>query len=205
MVLAVNWPPQEPADGQATCSSSSSSASDMLPTECLPTASNTSCTVTWLALEGAGQDRAAIDEDRRHVEPAPSPSSCRAATCRSRRGRPARHSNGRAWSARPNRRCTSRDTSEDFMPWWPMAMPSVTVMVQNSRGVPLAAATPSLHRLGLAHQRDVAGRGLVPAGGDADEGLVDLLGGEPHRIVIGAVRRALRAPPSHGGWAASSW
>ncbi len=37
---------------------------------------------------------------------------------------------------------TSRDTSEDFMPWWPMAMPSVTVMVQNSRGVPLAAATP---------------------------------------------------------------
>ena len=36
----------------------------------------------------------------------------------------------------------SRDTSEDFMPWWPIAMPSVTVMVQNSRGVPLAAATP---------------------------------------------------------------
>ena len=30
------------------------------------------------------------------------------------------------------------------MPWWPMAMPSVTVMVQNSRGVPLAAATPLL-------------------------------------------------------------
>ncbi len=37
---------------------------------------------------------------------------------------------------------TSRDGSEDFMPWWPMAMPSVTVMVQNSRGVPAAAATP---------------------------------------------------------------
>ena len=39
---------------------------------------------------------------------------------------------------------TSRDGSEDFMPWWPMAMPSVTVMVQNSRGVPPAAATPFL-------------------------------------------------------------
>ena len=39
---------------------------------------------------------------------------------------------------------TSRETSEDFMPWWPMAMPSVTVMVQNSRGVPPAAATPFL-------------------------------------------------------------
>ncbi len=37
---------------------------------------------------------------------------------------------------------TSREGSEDFMPSWPMAMPSVTVMVQNSRGVPLAAATP---------------------------------------------------------------
>ena len=37
---------------------------------------------------------------------------------------------------------TSRDASEDFIPWWPMAMPSVTVMVVNSRGVPCAAATP---------------------------------------------------------------
>ena len=39
---------------------------------------------------------------------------------------------------------TSRLTSEDFMPWWPMAMPSVTVIVQNSRGVPCAEATPFL-------------------------------------------------------------
>ncbi len=39
---------------------------------------------------------------------------------------------------------TSRDTSDDFMPWWPMAMPSVTVMVQNSRGVPPASFTPFL-------------------------------------------------------------
>ncbi len=30
------------------------------------------------------------------------------------------------------------------MPWWPMAMPSVTVMVVNSRGVPLASETPRL-------------------------------------------------------------
>ena len=46
MVLAVNCAPQAPADGQATCSSSSRSASDISPTECLPTASNMSCTVT---------------------------------------------------------------------------------------------------------------------------------------------------------------
>ena len=37
---------------------------------------------------------------------------------------------------------TSRDGSEDFMPAWPIAMPSVTVMVQNSRGVAPPAATP---------------------------------------------------------------
>ena len=46
MVLAVNCAPQAPADGQATCSISSRSSSDSEPTECLPTASNMSCTVT---------------------------------------------------------------------------------------------------------------------------------------------------------------
>ena len=41
----------------------------------------------------------------------------------------------------------SRLTSDDFMPAWPMAMPSVTVMVVNSRGVPPAAVTPVLATL----------------------------------------------------------
>jgi hypothetical protein len=36
----------------------------------------------------------------------------------------------------------SRLISDDFMPAWPMAMPSVTVMVVNSRGVPPPALTP---------------------------------------------------------------
>ncbi len=49
-----------------------------------------------------------------------------------------------------------------------------------------------LRRLRLAHQGDVAGRGFVPAGGDADEGLVDLLLGQAHGVEIGAVRRPLR-------------
>ena len=39
---------------------------------------------------------------------------------------------------------TSRETREDFIPSCPMAIPSVTVMVQNSRGVPFAAFTPAL-------------------------------------------------------------
>src|SRR3954453_21927326 len=38
----------------------------------------------------------------------------------------------------------SREGSEERMPSWPIAMPSVTVMVQNSRGVPPADTTPFL-------------------------------------------------------------
>jgi len=38
-----------------------------------------------------------------------------------------------------------------------MAMPSVTVMVQNSRGGAARRSNAFLHRLGLAHKRDVAG------------------------------------------------
>ena len=69
MVLAVNWPPQAPAPGQATHSSSCSSESGMAPAECLPTASNTSTTVTSLPWNLPGHDRAAIEEHRRHVQP----------------------------------------------------------------------------------------------------------------------------------------
>src|ERR1700677_4370777 len=46
--------------------------------------------------------------------------------------------------------------------------------------------------LGLAHQGDVAGRGLIPAAGYADEGLVDFLLRQPHGVIVRAVRRALR-------------
>ncbi len=38
----------------------------------------------------------------------------------------------------------SRLTSDERIPSWPMAMPSVTVMVQNSRGVAPAFLTPTL-------------------------------------------------------------
>ena len=61
-----------------------------------------------------------------------------------------------------------------------------------------------LDRLGLAHQRDVAGRGLVPAGRDADERLVDLLAASaPWRSSRSGAARA-RAPPSRAGWAVST-
>ncbi len=50
-----------------------------------------------------------------------------------------------------------------------------------------------LDRLGLSHQRYVARRRLIPAGRDPDEGLMDLLTRQPHRVIEGAVRRAVGA------------
>ena len=68
MVLAVNWPPQAPALGQATHSSSCSSSSDMLPAACWPTASNTSTTVTSRPLNFPGRIEPPYMKTRRHVE-----------------------------------------------------------------------------------------------------------------------------------------
>ena len=47
IVFAVNWPPQAPAPGQARLSISLSSCAEMRPALKAPTASNTSCTVSF--------------------------------------------------------------------------------------------------------------------------------------------------------------
>jgi hypothetical protein len=54
IVLAVYWPPQAPAPGEATDSSSDRSASDSLPAACAPTASKTSWIVTSLPRKRPG-------------------------------------------------------------------------------------------------------------------------------------------------------
>ena len=69
IVFAVNWPPQAPAPGEATRSSSASSSSDMSPAACAPTASKTSWIVTSSPLNLPGRDRAAVEHQARHVEP----------------------------------------------------------------------------------------------------------------------------------------
>ncbi len=55
MVLAVNWAPHEPEDGQATHSNSCRSSSLIVPALWAPTASKTSCTVTSLPLKRPGR------------------------------------------------------------------------------------------------------------------------------------------------------
>ncbi len=47
MVFAVYWPPQAPAPGQATCSTSYSSSSVIFPARYAPIASKTVTTVAW--------------------------------------------------------------------------------------------------------------------------------------------------------------
>jgi hypothetical protein len=50
---------------------------------------------------------------------------------------------------------------------------------------------PALGCLSLARQRDIARRGLVPTGRDADEGLCDLFLCQTHGIVVGPVGRPI--------------
>jgi hypothetical protein len=84
-----------------------------------------------------------------------------------------------------------------------MAMPSVTVMVQNSRGVPPAALHALLDRLRLAHQRDVAGRGLVPAVATPTNGWwICSSSSGPWRNSRSDAAHATD-PRSRGGWAIS--
>src|ERR1044072_3480443 len=74
-----------------------------------------------------------------------------------------------------------------------MAMPSVTVIVLNRHGVPRAARANALARpIGLGIERGVAGRAVIAGGSQRDEWPRDILFGQAHRIIIAAVRCALR-------------
>ena len=76
------------------------------------------------------------------------------------------------------------------MPSCPMAMPSVTVMVVNSRGVPLACFTPSFTDWAWRFRAMLQGAASFQQVATPTNGLVDLIIGQPHRVVIRAVRRA---------------
>ena len=87
----------------------------------------------------------------------------------------------------------SRLTSEAFIPSWPIAMPSPTAIVANSRGVPPAAAHAGLHVLRQPAEVDVAGHRLVAGVADGDDRLREVIVGQAHRVEVRAVGRALGA------------
>ena len=145
-----------------------------------------------LALEGAGQDRAAVDEDRRHVEPAHRHHHA------GQRLVAAGDADQRVIGVAAHGQL---DRIRDHLARRQRGLHALVAhgdAVGDGDGAELARRAAGggdalLDRLGLAHQRDVAGRGFVPAGGDADERLMDLRRGQTHRVIIGAMRRALGA------------
>ena len=141
------------------------------------------------ALEGARQDRAAIDEDRRHVETA--------------HGH--HHAGQRLVAAgKADQRVIAMaahgelDAIGDDLAGRQRGLHALVPhgdAVGDGDGAELAGRAvlrghALLHGLRLAHQRDVARGRLVPAGGDADEGLMNLLARQPHRVIVRAMRGA---------------
>ena len=142
-----------------------------------------------LALEGAGQDRPAIDEDRRHVEAAHRHHHA------GQRLVAARDADEAVIAVAPH---GELDRIGDHFPRRQRRAHAIVPhrdTVGHRDGAEFARRAAGgrdafLDRLRLAHQRDIARCRLVPAAGDADEGLMDLLGRQPHRVIVGPVRRA---------------
>ena len=79
------------------------------------------------------------------------------------------------------------------MPPCPMAIPSSTPMVLNSKGTPPAFRISSFAIRAVLLQVEVAGDDVDVAVGDADEGLLEVLVLDAHRAEEAAVRRTLEA------------
>ena len=143
MVLAVYIPAHDPAPGQAARSTASRSASDILPAECSPTASNTSWIVSDRPSACPGRmvppyRNAAGTSSRAQAISMPGSDLSQPAIVTSA-------SNCSAFTISSTESAmTSRLTSEAFMPSVPMEMPSETAMVPNSSGTAPACRTPSL-------------------------------------------------------------
>jgi hypothetical protein len=144
-----------------------------------------------LALEGAGQDGTAINEDRRHVEAAHGHHHA------GQRLVAAGHADERVIGVPAHGQL---DRISDHLTGRQRRLHALVThgdAIGDRDGAELARGAAGgrhalLDRLSLAHERDVARRGFVPAGGDADERLMDLLPSQTHGVVIGTVRRALR-------------
>ncbi len=120
MVLAVNMPAQPPSLGQALRSMAPQllvgDGAGGVGADGLEHADD----VERRALVLAGQDRAAVDEHRRQVEPGRGHQHARAALVAPGEGRPSASSRSACMTVSTESAMTSRDTSEARMPSWPM-------------------------------------------------------------------------------------
>ena len=87
----------------------------------------------------------------------------------------------------------SRLTSEVFIPWVPIVIPSEIETVLSSIGVPPASLMPSLTFSARLPVVVVAGHRLDPGVRNADDGLVEVFICVAHPLEIRARRRAVPA------------
>ena len=76
-----------------------------------------------------------------------------------------------------------------------MAMPSVTVMVVNSRGVPPAAATPFLAACAWRDSEMLQGAASFQVVATPTSGWCDLLLGQAHRVEVASGAARAPGPP----------
>ena len=145
IVFAVNWPPHAPAPGQATDSSSCSSAALERAGGVRADPLEDVLDGHVLAAEAARRDRAVVEHEPGDVEPRRAPSPRPGSSCRSRRGRRGRRSRCPRATSSIESAITSRETSDARMPSVPIETPSETAIVLNSIGVPPASRMPALH------------------------------------------------------------
>ncbi len=144
MLLAVNIPEQLPQVGQAAFSISSSSSAEILPFCFCTPATNASIRSTVLpeAVRPAsiGPPETKIVGMLTRIAPMNMPG-----TILSQLGMQIIASKQWAWIIVSTQSAiSSREGSENFIPSWPMAMPSSTPIVLNRNGTPPAARTHSL-------------------------------------------------------------
>ncbi len=139
--FAVNMPAQLPHVGHALFSRSSSRSSLTSPTAWPPTAVNTVSRSTCLPSQRPASigppETTTVGRSRRAA------AMSMPGMILSQLGMSTTASKACAETAISTESAiTSRLASENFMPSWPMAMPSQTPMVEISRGVPPAMRTP---------------------------------------------------------------
>ncbi len=142
--LAVNIPEQEPQEGQARCSSIVNSSSSIFPAENAPTPSKTEtksiASPSGVLPAGIGPPETKIVGILTRIAPIIMPG-----TILSQFGMQTIASNW--WASiivSTESAISSREGSEYFIPPCPIAIPSSTPMVLNSKGTPPAARTASL-------------------------------------------------------------
>ena len=178
IVLAVNWPPQAPAPGQAVASTAAARRRRCVPAACAPTASNTSCRVMSRPRSRPAAIGAAVEDQpgmsRRHSAIAAAGDGLVAADDEHQR----RRRSGRAPPARWSRRSPRATPARRASPRCPWNAVADGDGVELHRACAPAARIALLDVLREGAVVEVARHRLDPGVADADDRFGEVLGGE---------------------------